>query len=165
MIRKATYDDAPAIMALIRAQHARSKYATRCRINDASLEHLVTAMIAQQGQIGPQGSCLFVADDNGKVVAFIAGVLDRVYQIGAKLTAHDLFFVNEDGGVGDTLHLLDHYIGWARSIRAVLEIKLSWSDTLPGAEQVAKLYQRKGFSKCGEVYEVRTDAQALGEAA
>jgi hypothetical protein len=164
MIRKATYQDAPAIMALIRAQHARSKYATRCRINDASLEHLVTALIAQQGQIGPQGSCLFVAEENGEPVAFIAGVLDRVYGIGAKLTANDLFFVNEGGGIGDTLHLLDHYIVWARSIRAVLEIKLSWTDTLPGAEQVAKLYQRKGFTKSGEIYEMRTDA-AQAEAA
>lgn len=165
MIRKATYQDAPAIMALIRAQHAKSKYATRCRIAEPALQHLVTSMIGQQGQIGPQGTLVLVAEHNGEPVAFIAGILDRVYQIGAKLTAQDLFFVNEGGSVGDTLKLLDGYIAWARSIRAVLEIVVSWSDTLPGAEQVAKLYARKGFSKTGELFEIRTDAEALGEAA
>lgn len=165
MIRPATFADAPALMALIRTQHERSKYAGRCRISEPALEHLVTAMIAQQNQIGPQGSCVFVAEQDGAVVAFIAGILDRIYQIGTKLAAQDLFFVNEGGSVGDTLKLLDCYVGWARSIRAVLEIVVSWSDTLPGAEQVAKLYERKGFAKCGEIYEMRTDAEALGEAA
>jgi hypothetical protein len=161
MIRKATFHDAPAIMALIRQQHERSKYAGRCRIAEPHLQHLVTAMIAQQGQIGPQGSLVLVAETTGEPVAFIAGVLDRIYQIGAKLCAQDLFFVNEGGSVGDTLKLLDGYIAWARDIRAVLEIRLSWTDTLPGAEQVAKLYGRKGFAKCGEIYEMTTDVAAV----
>jgi hypothetical protein len=165
VIRKATFADAPALIELVRTQHARSKYAGRCAIAEPVLQHLVTQMIAQQGQIGPQGSLVLVAEQTGEPVAFIAGILDRVYQIGKKLTAQDLFFVNERGTVGDTLKLLDGYIAWARSIRAVLEIVVSWSDTLPGAEQVAKLYERKGFSKCGEMFEIRTDAEAVGEAA
>lgn len=165
MIRKATYQDAPAIMAMVREQHSRSKYAERCRIAEPALQHLVSALIAQQGQIGPQGSCVFVAENTGEPVAFIAGVLDRVYSIGAKLKAQDLFFVNERGTVGDTMRLLDAYVGWARAIRAVLEISVSWTDTLPGAERVAKLYARKGFVKSGEVFEIATDAAAVGEAA
>src|SRR4051812_12808807 len=115
MIRRATFDDAPALMRLIRAQHARSKYAGRCRIAEPALEHLVTAMIAQQNQTGPQGSAVFIAERDGKVTGFIAGILDRVYQIGSKLAAQDLFFINE-GSVGDTLKLLDEYMAWARSI-------------------------------------------------
>jgi hypothetical protein len=158
VIRKATFEDAPALMALIRTQHARSKYAERCRIAEPALQHLVTSMIAQQGQIGPQGSLVLVAEQDGKVVAFIAGVLDRLYGIGAKLRASDLFFVNEDGSVGDTLKLIDGYIAWARAIRAVLEISLSWVDTLPGAERAAGLFAHKGFTKTGEVWEIATDA-------
>ena len=165
MIRRATFNDAPAIMALIRSQHARSKYAARCAISDNALEYLVAQMIGQQGQIGPQGTCVFVVEKAGKPVGFIAGILDRVYQIGRKLTAQDLFFVNEGGSVADTLKLLDEYIAWAQSIRAVLEIVVSWSDTLPGAERLAQLYTRKGFTKSGEMYEMRTDAEAVGEAA
>jgi GNAT superfamily N-acetyltransferase len=164
MIRRATFDDAKALIQLIREQHAASKYAGRCPIAEPALANLVTNMIAQQGQIGPQGSAVFVAERDGKVVGFLAGVLDRVYQIGKKLAAQDLFFVN-NGTVGDTMALLDAYVAWAVSIRAVLEIVVSWSDTLPGAEKVAKLYERKGFSKCGELYEMRTDAEAVGEAA
>lgn len=165
MIRPATFTDAPALMGLIRAQHERSKYAGRCRIAEPALEHLVTAMIAQQGQIGPQGSCVLIAEKNGKPVGFIAGILDRVYAIGAKLAAHDLFFVNEGGSVADTLKLLDGYVAWARSIRAVLEIRVSWTDTVPGADRVSRLYGRKGFAKCGEVFSVDTDADAAKEAA
>lgn len=162
MIRKATYQDAPAIMALIRANHLRSKYAAY-RIAEPALQHVVAAMIAQQGQMGPQGSCVFVAERDGEPVGFIAGILDRIYGIGSKMCAQDLFFINE-GGVGETLRLLDAYIAWARAIRAVLEIKVSWNDALPGADRVAKLYAHKGFAKCGEVFEIRTDF-AIGEAA
>lgn len=164
MIRRATFDDAPALMQLLRVQHSRSKYAERCGISEPALEHLVTSMIAQQGQIGPQGSAVFVAIHDGKVAGFIAGILDRVYAVGKKLKAQDLFFINE-GSVGDALRLVDEYVAWARSIRAVLEIGLSWSDTMPGAEKVAQLYSRKGFQKIGEIFEIATDADAAREAA
>lgn len=157
-MRKATFQDAPAIMQLLRDQHTRSKYASRCRIAEPQLQHLVTSMIAQQGQIGPQGTCVFVCDNAaGEPVAFIAGILDRVYMIGAKLKAQDLFFCNEGGSVKDTLQLLDGYVNWARSIRAVLEINVSWNDTMPGADRVAQLYARKGFRKSGEIFEIATD--------
>jgi hypothetical protein len=150
MIRRATFDRRPAIMALIRDAARALEICQPLPYRRAALEHLVTAMIAQQGQIGPQGSCVFVAVRDGKAVGFIAGILDRVYQIGKKLVAQDLFFVNE-GAVGDTLALLDEYVAWARNIRAVLEIVVSWTDTLPGAERVAQLYSRKGFIKSGEI--------------
>jgi hypothetical protein len=165
MIRRAAFNDAPAIMALIRTQHERSKYAGRCRIAEPALEHVVTSIIAQQGQIGPQGSCLFIAEREGKAVAFIAGIVDRIYGVGAKLKAQDLFFVNEHGTVGDTLKLVDAYLAWARSIRAVLEISLSWIDTMPGAEKVGQLYARKGLRKCGEIFVLETDAAPMESAA
>lgn len=164
MIRRATAHDMSAVEKLIRRQHAASKYAARTAINDKALSNLLLGMHAQQHQRGPQGSIVNVAVRDGKVVGFIAGVLDRVYQIGDKLSAVDLFFVNE-GTVGDTLALLDSYIAWARDNRRVIEVVVSWTDTLPGADKVAKLYERKGFSKSGEMFEMRLDAEAAAEAA
>jgi hypothetical protein len=165
MIRAATYQDAPAIMAMIRTQHSRSKYAGRCGISESALAHVVTQMIAQQNQYGPQGSLVLVAENSGEPVAFIAGILDRIYQIGDKLSAQDLFFVNERGSVSDTIKLLDGYIAWAKSIRACIEVTISWTDTLPGAERIAKLFGRKGFSKTGEMFEIRKEPAALARAA
>lgn len=157
MIRPARFQDAPAIERLIRSQHERSKYAHRVEISDKALSTLVQGMIAQMGQHGPQGSHVSVAVRDGRIVGFIAGVLDRVYHIGKKLTANDLFFINENGTLGDTIKLLDSYVEWAKANPKVLEIVVSWSDTLTGAERVADLYRRKGFAKSGEMFEMRLD--------
>lgn len=165
MIRPYKTFDYRALDGLIRRQHAASKYAGRVQISDKALDGLLMSMVAQQGQHGPQGSHISVAVRDGKVVGFIAGVLDRVYHIGNKLTANDLFFVNEGGSVGDTFGLIDSYVAWAKANRKVLEIMLSWSDTLPGAERVAELYVRKGFVKVGEMFEMRLDAPAKEVAA
>lgn len=164
VIRAATPQDIAPLERLLRAQHAASKYANRTKIHDKALTGLLMGAYAQQHQRGPQGAHLSIAERDGKVVGFIIGVLDRVYHIGEKLTANDLFFVNE-GTVGDTLGLVDAYIAWARGNPKVIEVVLSWSDTLPGAEKVAGLFRRKGFTKSGEMYEMRLDAPARSDAA
>lgn len=154
-MRKAEASDAPAIAAMLRDTHARSKYAGRAGISEQTLQHTVAAIIAGQGQIGPQGSCLFVIERDGKIVAFIAGILDRVYFFLNKLRASDLFLINQGGNAGDTIKLVDAYIAWAKAIRAVDEVTLSWSDAVPGGDRIAKLYLRKGFEQMGAVYELR----------
>lgn len=164
MIRPARFTDQPAIERLIRGQHSASKYAGRVGIADKALEALVLGMIAQAGQNGPQGSHVAVAVRDGKVTGFVAGVLDRVYHVGDRLTANDLFLVNS-GSLADTLGLVDSYVGWARSNPRVIEIMLSWSDALPGAEGIAALARRKGFVKSGEMFEMRLDVPAMAEQA
>jgi|GEM_PF-5747377 len=164
MIRPARFTDQPAIEGLIRSQHASSKYAGRVGIAGKALEALVLGMIAQAGQNGPQGSHVAVAVRDGKVTGFVAGVLDRVYHVGDRLTANDLFLVNQ-GTLADTLGLVDSYVGWARANPRVIEIMLSWSDALPGAEGIAALARRKGFVKSGEMFEMRLDESAGEKAA
>lgn len=157
MIRPARFQDAPAIERLIRDQHLASKYAGRAEISDKALTDLVVSMIAQMGQHGPQGSHVAVAEREGTIVGFVAGVLQRVYSIYKKLEAVDLFLVNT-GTAAEMLGLVDSYIGWARANPKVLIIKLSWCDTVPGAGRIAGLYRRKGFSRTGEIFEMRLDA-------
>jgi hypothetical protein len=101
-----------------------------------------------------------VAEEDGKVVGFMAGVLDRVYHVGSKLVANDAYLVVRPGAkAAHSLQLIDGYVAWAQGIRAVLEIKLSWTNTLPGAARAAKIYERKGFAAVGEIYEMRLDAE------
>lgn len=154
-MRKATIQDASAIAEMLRASHARSKYLGRATISEPVMQQTIAALIAAQGQIGPQGSCLFVVERNGKIVAFIAGVLDRIYFFLSKLRATDIFLINQGGMASDTVRLVDAYTDWARSIRAVDEITLSWSDAIPGAARISKLYARKGFEQSGAIYELK----------
>jgi thiamine kinase-like enzyme len=123
------------------------------------------AMVAGQRQNGPQASFVKVIEKGDEVVGFIAGVLNRVYNIGEKLCASDVFLVNEGKSLKDTLQLIDLYIEWARSNPKVIEVGLSWSDALPNARDIASIYRRKGAHLVGEQYEIRLDVGAERAAA
>lgn len=163
MIRPATPFDATAIKAMIHAQHARSKYAGRVGISKMALNEIIQGLYSGLHQSGPCGTFLAVAVKDGKVVGFIAGALNRVYHIGDRMAAQDMFFVNEGGRIADTLGLLAAYVEWAKGNKRVLEIMVSWSDALPGAERIAKLYARQGFERVGEMWEMRLDAAQAAE--
>ena len=166
MIRAARHQDIPAILAMLHEMHAASKYAGRVEISDKAAEGLLTSAVAMSGQRGPQGTHVVIAEKDGEAVGFMVGSLDRVYHIGNKLTANDVFlFVRPGNGIRPVLALIDSYVAWASSIRAVVEIMLSWSDTMTGAAAIAPLYARKGFIKTGEMFEMRLDIPAQAVAA
>lgn len=159
MIRPATPADIPVLMKMLHEMHGASKYLGRADVSDKAAEQALLAMLAQHGQIRPGGTFLVIAEQDGKPVGFTAGVLDRVYHILNKLVAYDAFlYVREGAQAAHTFRLIDSYVEWASSSPKILEIKLSWSDALPGAERIAPLYQRKGFAKVGETFEMRMDA-------
>ena len=157
MIRTATFSDIPAMGNLLKASHARSKYAGRCGVNDKAIEQTLMAMVAGQNQQGPGATFAHVVEDEGKVVGFMAGVLSRIYNIGEKLCAADVFLVNENKNLKDTLKLIDDYISWAKRNPKVIEIGLSWSDALPNGGDIANIYTRKGATKVGEQFSIRVD--------
>ena len=159
MIRRATPSDYATIEALIRRQHKASKYAQRVTINDKALSQLMLGLHASQGQSGPQASFVTVSEEHGVVRGFIAASLSRIYNIGAKLGASDLFLVNE-GSAGAAMRLIDAYVAWASANPRVIEIGLTWTDALPRADRAAALYRRKGFVRTGEIFVMRLDAPA-----
>lgn len=157
MIRAARHTDQRAIEGLIRRQHAASKFAGRVGISDKALESVMLGLIAGQGQTSVGATIVTVAMRDGKVTGFIAGQLQRVYSIGDRLEANDLFFVNE-GAATDTFALVDSYLSWATGNRKVLEVRMGWTDSIPGAERITGLLSRKGLHKSGEVWSMSTDA-------
>lgn len=166
MIRNANSVDIPVIMTMLHEMHAASKYLGRVEISDKAADTLLMGAIAAQGQSGPQASHVIIAEENGKTVGFMVGALSRVEHIGNKLTANDIFlYVRPKASQKHVIALIDSYIEWASSKRAVIDIMLSWKDTLPGAERVEPLYRRKGFVKIGGIWEMRRDAPAMKEAA
>lgn len=161
MIRDAKFRDIPEIVAMLHEMYAESKFRGRVEISDKAAEALLTSAIAGQKQSGPQASYVVVAEHDGALTGFMIGVLDRVYHIGTKLAANDLFLhVRASGKASDVVKLIDGYIAWASGNRKVIQIGLSWTDTIAGAEKIGALYARKGFVRSGEIWERRLDEPA-----
>ncbi len=161
MIRDAHFQDIPEITKMIHEMHAASKYAGRVSIHGQTLKELLMGAVMGQRRPGPQGSFIAVAEHGGKLTGFMVGVLDRVYHVGTKLTANDVFLHCRDTArPADALRLVAAYIAWAKANPNVIEIMLSWADTLPGAERVSAIYQRAGAEKVGEMWELRVDRSA-----
>lgn len=157
MIRPATFSDIPAMAKLVHNSHARSKYAPRTDINAKALEQLLMGLVAGQNQNGPGATHITVCERQGKVTGFMAGAINRIYNIGEKLSASDLFLINDANNVGDTMKLIDDYIDWAHSNPKVIEVGLSWTDATNSGHVIRKLYKRKGFRMAGEQFVIETD--------
>jgi hypothetical protein len=159
MIRAAKFADTPAIERLLRDAHRRSKYLGRTGINDKALNDMVMGLIAGQNQKGPQATYMVVAETNdGSIVGFMAGSLNRAYNFLDGLVANDVFLINE-GSPMSARRMVDGYLNWAKSNPKVIEIGLSWSDALIGGEAAAKLYKMLGAKMVGEQYEIRLDVE------
>lgn len=157
MIRAAALSDVEAIKGLIVRAHARSKYVGRGDIAPKAMENLLLALIAGQNGKGLAATHVSVAVRGGKVVGFIAASTARIYGVLDVMGTNDHFLINEGGYATDTLGMVDAYIAWARGDRRVVEIGLSWSDAIPGAERLAAVFGRKGMVKIGEQFALAAD--------
>lgn len=152
--------------AMLEEMRAASKYRDRATINTKAADSLLMAAVAGQKQNGPQGTFCKLAEERGQPVGFMVGSFDRVYHIADQLTANDIYlFVRQGQPPKHSFRLVGAYIEWAERNPKCIEIMLSWSDALPGAERIADLFGRKGFGRVGEMWERRVDVAAQLEAA
>jgi hypothetical protein len=161
MIRRAVFPDIPEIEAMIGEMLQQSKYAGRVNIVGKDMRGLLLGMCQGQNRPGTGGTFLRVAVKGDKIVGFMAGVLQAVYFVGDKLSAEDVFlYVRPKAGATWPSRLIDEYVQWAWNNPKVVEVKLSYTDAIPGAEGIGKLYERKGFSPIGAIYDRVTDVPA-----
>lgn len=154
MIRQAKFGDIPEIARLMQAMYLRSKYVGRDEIDIKEAKALAVQSVQRHGLKTPGGTCVFVAQDREPLTGFIIGVLDRVYHIGRKLMATDIFWYADDGSPRDAIMLFDAYLKWAGSVPGVIELKNGATDAIGGDySRVAKLYERRGFKQTGVIYE------------
>ena len=165
MIRPARFQDAPALAAMLREMHASSKYAGRVAISEKRMEATLLGMIAGQAQSGAGAAFCRIAEQGGEPAGFMAGLLDPVYHIGDRLTANDVYLYARPGAGPAAARLVRAYVEWAAANPKVVEIRLSWTDALPGAGRIGALYARHGFRQAGAIYERRNDQSAVEEAA
>ena len=154
MIRPGKMADIVRIRELFIEMHAASKYAGVVEIDLMTLQKALMTFMMRNGHTNDGGCIVTVSEDDGVVEGFMVGMLDRIYHIGDKFSANDIYLYASPRcsplAVGK---MIDAYLAWAQANPKVHEIALSWSDALPFASRMAKVYERKGFSRCGEIFE------------
>lgn len=149
MIRTAKFADLPRLYELIVEMHGKSRYSGHVSVHEQTAKSLLMNAIRKHN--GQHDGCtwVMVSENGGVVDGFIVGMLDRVYHIGTKLAAKDMFLYATAADAGA---LIDSFIDWAQRNPCVYEINLSWTDAVAGAERIEKLYERKGFTRCGAIF-------------
>ena len=166
-MRPAHMIEAFALVELLKEQHTRSRYLGVTDIDPTFARRLLAQAIQRHGQTTDGGTLVNVIDDReGRVVAFMVGVLNRIYHVGTGLCAQDMFLVAGEGAPALAApKLLSAYIQWASNNPRVLEINLSHTDALPEGDRMGPLYERIGFTRCGGIYRRDTSALSTKEAA
>ncbi len=167
MLRPARMIEAFALVELLKDQHVRSRYFGLADIDAGFARRLLAQAIQRHGQTTDGGTLVNVIEDSEqRPVAFMVGVLNRIYHIGTALCAQDMFLVAGEGAPALAApKLLSAYIQWASANPRVLEINLSHTDALPEGERMGPLYERIGFTRCGGIYRREKPALVTKEAA
>lgn len=155
MIRPAAMSDLPVLHALVREQHEKSRFHPDIGIDEPTLRSMLVQGVQRHGGQNNGSSCIFVEEHEGHVEGFIFGILNRVYHIGNRLAANDLFLVCT-GKARKTAapELIEAYTAWAYDNPKVAQIMLSWTDAIgTDGKKIEALYKRKGFRHVGGIWE------------
>lgn len=155
MIRRARFADIPALTALIGRMHDRSIYAEVADVDVPHTKQLLMQLITQDGADGPGGALVVLAETDGRVTGLLAAALDRLCLVGPahRLRASDLFYYLDPGGdPRDGVRLLDAFVAWAEANPHVVEMYNGMTDTIGDSARVARLYERRGFTRHGLIY-------------
>jgi len=152
-VRTAKFTDIPAILSMLEEMYEKSVYKGRDEIEPREARRLITTSLQRHGQMGPGGACVFVCGPEGAANGFIIGILDRIYHIGKKLMATDLYwYASDDASRKDAIALFDTYCVWADTNPRVLEIKPGATDAVGDYRRTEIIFKRKGFRQCGSIW-------------
>ncbi len=161
--RPARSIDAPALVDILKERHAETRYGSDVRIDEVIARKVFAHAAQRHGGTNEGAMFLMVAEQgDGTIDAFMLGHLARIYMVGDKLVATDLFLIGHRNCDPRCMNgLIEHYLAWAEENPKVHEIVLSWSDAVPESGAINALYERKGFTLCGTSY--RRDARVGAE--
>jgi len=153
-VRKARFIDTRAMADILRDVYARSIYPNLDEIDEREMKRLLTASVQKHGAKGEGATGVFVHEDGtGAVDGFIIGMTQRVYHIGTKLSATDLFFLLREGappraGIG----LFRAFEAWAEAQPGVVEIQVGLTAALGDYAAAGKMYEKRGLKPYGAIY-------------
>ena len=153
MLRAARHADTLAIVDILVEGCARSRYAGFVNVDEPYARKLISSIIQRHGGAHDGAGFVMVSERDGRIEAFVAGQLDRVYSIGDMLCAQDCFLLGtKDCPPRVLVALFDKYLSWAAANPKVYEIGASLNDAIPGSENFEDIYLRRGFVECAHTF-------------
>lgn len=155
-VRNARFADIPAIVGLLKRAYDKSHYAGMGIVNvdESEAKRLILTSIQRHG--GKNGGATFIqiAERNSAVTGVIVGTLARVYSIGDKLMATDLFWLAEkEVDPADPARLMKNMIAWADGNKHVVEIRCGTTAVVADDPRRSGLIlEHLGFQHYGEIY-------------
>lgn len=150
MIRNATHDDIPTMIALGEAMHAESRYA-RFPWNSEKVAALIAALIDSGDGLA------LVAEKDSEIVGGILAAIEDSFFGPARFACEYAVFVRADarGGMAAP-RLLCAYAQWAHERGAALV--QAGITTGVATESSARLYSTVGFQPVGQLFEYQEKA-------
>lgn len=163
VIRNAKYADIHAMTQFLQSCYARSHYAKDgvVKVDVDETKRLLGAGLGRHGHKGI-GSCwLQVVDNNGAIDGLMYGTLVRVYSIGDRLMATDLFWaVNEHAAALDAVALMKNMIDWARSCPLCVEVHVAASAVIQtDTTATNRLLRSMGMKDYGAIHRLELGDQ------
>lgn len=161
MIREARFGDLPRLWEVFFQMHAASIYADTVPIDEPALRSLLMDCVKRSGGQHAGSTLFLVAEKNDRIEGFFIGILDRVYHVGKRLRANDMFlFSTKDAPPRAAAQMFERYIAWATENPKCCELLASWVDAIdPRAERIEKLYRQRGFRRCGAIWMRGADSE------
>lgn len=146
--------DIRAVLEILDERFPESPYVDRSEIDKREVQAICMQAVQRHGLMSEGGMFFAVAEHNGKVVGFILGVMQRINLIGKHLEATDILWVSRKGAPSlAATRLYRAFIGWAKSVPQVIEIKSGVSMASGRDHRAAgRLLKGLGFHPFGEFY-------------
>ena len=155
-VRDAKFQDVPAMVDLLQMQFRKSHYFRDGTVNvdEAETKRLLVTGIQRHGGRFGGNTFIQVAETDGMVTGLILGTLARVYSIGDKLMATDLFWTaNGNVDPRDPIKLMQNMVRWAWESPHVIEVRVGATAVIEEkAERVAVALERIGMQAYGLIY-------------
>jgi hypothetical protein len=153
VIRDAKFIDIHAMTLFLQECHARSHYAAEgvVKVDVPETKRLLGAGLGRHGHKGIGACWLQVVDNDGRVDGLMYATLARVYGIGDKLFATDMFWAtSERASPADALVLMRNMIDWAKTCPLVIEVRCAVINDRPAV--TARLLKRMGMQDYGSIH-------------
>lgn len=155
MIRDANFTDIPSIVSLLRDAYQKTHYAMSgiASIDEKEAKRLLVQAIQRHGGVNGGACFVQVSVTNGQIRGFILGTLVRVYSIGDRLSASDLFWLAApDVFPTDPMQLMRNMVAWAERSPACVEVKCGATAIMQNPEAAGMILKRMGFEPYGRIW-------------
>lgn len=155
MIRDAKFADIPAIVSLLGMAYLKTHYAASgiAGIDIPEAKRLLVNSIQRHGGKNGGATWVQVAEHGGAITGLMLATLTRVYSIGDRLMATDLFWLSSpEADPRDAERLMRAMIDWARQSPHVVEINCGTTAIMNDPEAAGLMLKRIGLSQYGNMY-------------